>query len=155
MAIPADSGTNLALVPNQVAEVLTYASPLGIAGLILGLFRWRVDARARRREQLQHVGELVAAVQNAAGSMLVLTSGHLQESRWVMATRYALNNLRSALVDTKHPLPRCRELAEFHPVVPRTIEGNIWPMAGLASDEVDLARGLTPVADAPWRDAAA
>jgi hypothetical protein len=41
-----------------------------------------------------------------------------------------LELLRTALADSTEPLPRCRELIAIERVVPRTIEAQVWPMAG-------------------------
>jgi hypothetical protein len=134
-------------------DILRYASPAAIVGFVLTGWRWRSDRRWRRRDHLQRIGLLVSTVQNAAGEALILpTAGHIEEPRRVSACRYALNNLRVALAVTKEPLPRCRELVAIERVVPRTIETMVWPMAGLARDEIDHALGLTPVADAPSRN---
>jgi hypothetical protein len=142
---------------HEVVQLLVrYLSPVAVVSLLLARIGRRADRRALRRERLERVGELVVAVQNAAGEALVLPPRHVEESRRVMACRYALNNLRSVLAGTDAALPHCRALAAFDPVVPRTIEGNIWPMAGLARDEVDETLGVPPVGAAPWRrDAAA
>lgn len=112
---------------------------IGCFALSLALWRWRQDSKRERRQRLERIASRLTGVLNAAGSALLLPSGHIEESRRVKACEYAVADLRIALSGLgESDLPKCREVAAVPKFVPRTIEG-IYPLLVQARAEVEAA----------------